>query len=155
MASSTTRSGSMENADWSFVAMEYYALILNRTYLISIKDGALCGVICRGLTSVEGAPDPLTMIVTAKLAVHGNLNDPKSYVDAKRMKRPSGANFSIPLSQISMVKYDPRKKWGMGYYPHDGRVFVEAAGGKREFIILGNQSGKEIAEHLTRYAGGA
>ncbi len=151
MVSATNRASTLENPDWSFVAMEYYALILNRTYLITIKDGALCGVVCRGLISVEGGEDPLTRIVTRKLAVHGNLDDPKSYVDAERIKQPSSANFSIPLSGISTVTHDPRKKWGMGHYPHDGRVFVEAAGKKREFIILGNQSGKEIAERLRMY----
>ncbi len=148
MISVTNRSSALEGGDWSFVAMEYYALILNRTFLITIKDGALCGVVCSGLTSIEGGGDPLTKTATGKLAVHGNLDDPKSYVNAERIKQPSNANFSIPLSKISKVTYDPRKKWGMGYYPHDGRVFVEAEGKKREFIILGNQSGKEIAERL-------
>ncbi len=154
MALATNRSSTLENADWSFVAMEYYALILNRTYLISIKDDALCGVVCRGLTSTEGGDDLITQIATRKMAVHGDLNDPKSYISAERIKRPSGANFSIPLSGISAVTHDPRKKWGMGHYPHDGRVFVEAEGRKREFIILGNQSGKEIAERLRMCAGG-
>ncbi len=154
MVSVTDRSSTSENADWSFVAMEYYALILNRTYLITIRDGALCGVVCRGLTSTEGDDDPLTKITTGKLAVHGDLNDPKSYVNAERIKQHDSANFLIPFSDISMVTYDPRKKWGMGYYPHDGRVFVESDGKKREFIILGNQSGNEIAERLRMYVGG-
>jgi len=34
----------------------------------------------------------------------------------------------------------------MGPYPHDGRVTIETYdNNKREFIILGNQSGKSIA----------
>lgn len=33
----------------------------------------------------------------------------------------------------------------MGSYPHDGKVHVKTqAGKKREFIILGNQSGEAI-----------
>jgi hypothetical protein len=148
MVSAPNHSNVMKNADWSFVAMEYYALILNRTYIITIKDGALCGVVCRGLTSIESGNDPLAKIATRKLAVHGDLNDPKSYVNVERIRQPNSANFSIPLSDISLVEHDARKKWGMGYYPHDGRIFVRAVGKKREFIILGNQSGKEIAERL-------
>src|SRR5512143_2313837 len=107
MVSVTNRSSALESGDWSFVAMEYYALILNRTYLITVKDGALCGVVCRGLTSTEGGDDPLTKIATGKMAVHGDLGDPNSYVNAERMKQSSSANFSIPLSDLSGVTYDP------------------------------------------------
>jgi hypothetical protein len=33
----------------------------------------------------------------------------------------------------------------MGEYPHDGKVYVTTKDGKRrEFIILGNQSGESI-----------
>jgi len=138
----------MENAHWSFIAMEYYALILNRTYVINIKDDALCGVVCRGLTSIEGGGDTLTRSATGKLAVNGDINDPNSYVDITAINKPHRANFCIPLSDIRQVEYTPQKKWGMGYYPHDGRVFVVTPDSKREFIILGNQSGKEIATRL-------
>jgi hypothetical protein len=34
----------------------------------------------------------------------------------------------------------------MGYYPHDGKVYIETHDGKKkEFIMLGNQSGQKIA----------
>ncbi len=37
----------------------------------------------------------------------------------------------------------------MGYYPHDGRVTIETfENKKREFIILGNQSGQDIANWI-------
>jgi hypothetical protein len=37
----------------------------------------------------------------------------------------------------------------MGYYPHDGKVYVRTKDGKnREFIILGSQSGQEIKNRL-------
>jgi hypothetical protein len=134
--------------NWSFVAMEYYALILNRTYLVHVGDGQIVGSVCRGLTAVEGGGDRLTREITARLAVQGELNDPASYVDAATLSKSHRANFAIKLSEVRSVTYDPRRKWGMGYYPHDGRVTVATSGQKREFIILGGQSGREIARRL-------
>ena len=54
-------------------------------------------------------------------------------------------NFRIPYSDITNVTYNSGKKWGMGPYPHDGKVYVTTADGKkREFIIMGEQSGSDI-----------
>ena len=133
---------------WCFVAMEYYAVMLNRTYLLTIDDRRFSGKVARGLTSTEGGIGIAGMI-TSRMAVHGDLADPSTYIVSSRISKPSRADFSIELADIASVEYTPRKKWGMGYYPHDGRVFVSAAGRRREFIILGNQSGHEIASRLT------
>ncbi len=127
-----------------FIAMEYYALILNRTYKLSIDGKILDGKVCRGITSIESGSGT-ARIITSKLAVHGDLNDPKSYVDDSLLDKSNRANFSIHLNEICSVEYTPKKKWGMGYYPHDGRIFIRTARDKREFIILGSQSGREIA----------
>jgi hypothetical protein len=128
--------------------MEYYALILNRTYLVRVGDGKILGSVCRGLTAVEGGGDRLTREITARLAVQGELNDPASYVSAATLAKSHRANFAIALSEVRSVTYDPQKKWGMGYYPHDGRVTVTTPWQRREFIILGGQSGREIARRL-------
>jgi hypothetical protein len=137
----------MIETPWSFVAMEYYALILNRTYFLTVDTQHLEGKVCRGLTSVEGGAG-LTRVATSQLAVHGQLTDPKSYIDNRLLAKSNKANFAVALSDIFSVEYTPKMKWGMGYYPHDGRVFVETAKRKRELIILGNQSGQEIASRL-------
>jgi hypothetical protein len=138
----------MTQTPWCFVAMEYYAVILNRTYLLTIDDSRFSGKVARGLTSIEGGTG-IAGIITSRMAVHGDLADPGTYISSSRISKPNRADFSIKLSDISSVDYTPRKKWGMGYYPHDGRVFVTAAGQRREFIILGNQSGHDIASRLT------
>ncbi len=138
----------MQNQDWSFVAMEYYALILNRTFRITINEESLIGIKCRGVTSIASGGDPLTRAVTAKFAVSGDFNDPNAYIDESTLIKSSSANFNIMLSDIRAVEYNPRKKWGMGYYPHDGRVFVETDNTRREFIILGQQSGSDICQRL-------
>ena len=139
---------------WTFVAMEYYALILNRTYLVSVNDVGLSAAVCRGLTAVE-AGSGLTRYITGHLAVHGDLNDPNSYVSSQLVTRPSRANFTLSHSNITSVVYNPGKKWGMGPYPHDGRVIVGTPTQRREFIILGDQSGKEIADRLSATVGRA
>lgn len=132
----------MNQSHWWFVAMEYYALILNRTFLLTISGDRLHGKVCHGITSIDSGP------VQSLMAVHGDLNDPKAYVKNDLLTKPNHADFSLPLASIISVEYTQKKKWGMGYYPHDGRVFVETATGKREFIVLGNQSGQQIASRL-------
>ena len=63
--------------------------------------------------------------------------------------RSNKANFKIKLSDIKEVHYNPNKKFGMGPYPHDGRVTIKTNDNrKREFIILGNQSGQKIANWI-------
>lgn len=131
---------------WSFVAMEYYALMLNRTYLVSVTGEKLVGVVCRGLTSDPG-PGLFNLLVTP-MVVRGDLNDPRSYVNDRRLRASDRANFTIDLKDVKNVRYDKRKKWGMGQHPHDGKVYVETASGEREFIILGAQSGEEVAARV-------
>lgn len=149
-----------------FVTMEYYALILNRTLLVLLTETYLVGVVANGLVGVRSGADPLTAIITAKLSIHGDLDNPLSYLNEKYLNRAKDldlyginllrmnrANFRIRFDDISGVTYDPRKKWGMGYYPHDGRVYVSTQGKRREFIILGNQSGRDIAGWIARKSG--
>lgn len=143
-----------------FVAMEYYYLILNRTYLVIKTSGYLIGIQANGMVSVEGGKDILTRQVTAAMAVKGDLNNPYSYIKNSYLQKvweldlldgsilqAGKANFIIKQSDIQSAVYNPAKKFGMGPYPHDGRVTIETfEQQKREFIILGNQSGEHIAQ---------
>lgn len=134
---------------WSFVAMQYYAIVLNRTYFISVYDDRVEGKVCRGITAAAvRSGDLLTRSITSKLAVHGNLDDPSCYVNHELLNQDHRANFSIAFNELESVVFDPRKKWGMSYYPHDGRVVLHTADGALELIILGRQSGQEIARRL-------
>jgi hypothetical protein len=142
-----------------FIAMEYYLLILNRTYLILLTEGSLIGIKANGLVSVEGGKHIVSKNVSDSLAIKGNLQNPYSYIKEKYIReaendnlfdgsilRKNKSNFIIKRAHIKNVSYDQRKKWGMGYYPHDGKVYIETDNSKRrEFIILGNQSGQKIA----------
>jgi hypothetical protein len=146
-----------------FVAMEYYYLILNRTFLVIKTKGFLIGIQGNGLVSVEGGKDILTRQITSNLAIKGDLTNPYSYLKNKYLEKiadlnlidgsiisANKTNFLIKLSDIKSAVYNPSKKFGMGPYPHDGRVTIETFDNKkREFIILGNQSGENIANLIT------
>jgi len=146
--------------DNHFIAMEYYALILNRSFLVLLTKEYLIGIQGNGLIGAEGGNNDLTKAITSTLAVHGDLTNPYSYLKNKYLDVVAQAdlldgsivaknktNFLISRGDIRNAWYNPAKKWGMGYYPHDGRVYIETSGHKkREFIILGNQSGKRIAD---------
>ena len=146
-------------SDNHFVAMEYYWLILNRTFLILITDNQLIGIKVHGPIGVESS-DALVNLLP--LTVDGDLQNPYSYISAKYIERikdinlksneflkVNGSNFRINKSDIVETSYDKSKKWGMGYYPHDGKVYVRTRDDrKREFIILGSQSGQDIENRL-------
>lgn len=147
-----------------FVAMEYYNLIMNRTFLILISDKYLIGLKVNGLISVEGGGDSLTRSITKNMAIQDDLQNPYSYMKSSYLRKIENLNiygedilktekpnFKINRNEIKSVTYDKRKKWGMGYYPHDGKVYVKTKNGKKkEFIILGSQSGKEIENWIKK-----
>jgi hypothetical protein len=146
-------------SDNHFVAMEYYWLILNRTFLILITDNELIGIKVHGPIGVE-SNDAVSKLLP--LTVDGDLQNPYAYISAKYIERikdvdlksnnflrADSSNFRINKSDIIETAYDETKKWGMGYYPHDGKVYVRTRDNKkREFIILGSQSGEEINNKL-------
>ena len=141
-----------------FVAMEYNGLLFNRTFLVLVTDEHLIGLKVNGLVSAESNADPITAIITSSLAIKGDLSNPYSYIKHKYLNKLesldingdeilkiSSPNFKISRKDIIAVAYDKKKKWGMGSYPHDGKVTVKTKDNKkREFIILGSQSGQEI-----------
>jgi len=147
-----------------FIAMEYYGLILNRTFLILITDKYLIGLKVNGLISVEGGSGDLSRWLSQKMVVRGDLQNPYSYIKSKyllkiedldifggEILKAQDSNFKITRRKIQSVTYDKSKKWGMGYYPHDGKVYVkEENARKKEFIILGSQSGEKIKNWILK-----
>jgi hypothetical protein len=148
--------------DNHFVAMEYYKLILNRTFLVLLTTDYLIGLQGNGAISVEGGSNIFSKEISKLFAVRGDLGNPYSYLKEKYIHEienenlfddsitlKNDTNFKIDRAKIRNAYYDPKKKWGMGYYPHDGKVYIETMHNKkREFIILGKQSGHEIATLL-------
>ena len=146
-----------------FVAMEYYNLFLNRTFLVLITKKYLIGIKANGMISVEGGGNILTEKITSFWAVRGNLQNPYSYLKESFFQKientdllsadflsENKSNFIIERSNILTVYHDSKKKWGMGYYPHDGKIYVKTIDNReREFILLGSQSGERIVSLLT------
>jgi len=143
----------MQPYAWSFVAMEYYALAMNRCFVISVDGERLRGVQCRGFTGSASGRDALARLLNRRFAVHGDPHDPSSYIDTRLRTRPRRADFALLLREIRRVEHDPRPKWGMGGIPHDGRIHLHTDRGRREFIVLGRQSGREICANLRNAAG--
>ena len=145
-----------------FVAMEYYFLILNRTFLVVKTKGYLVGIQGNGLISVEGGNNFIAREIASTMAVKGNLTNPYSYLKNSYLEKIENVdlldgsilgvnknNFLLKISDVKSVQHNPSKKWGMGPYPHDGRVTIETLKNeKKEFIILGNQSGQNIANWI-------
>ncbi len=141
------------------MAMEYHLLMLNRTFLVLLLEDCILGIKANGLVSIETGTDSFSRQVTKSLAIHGDLQNPYSYIKRKHILKSENedilgsdilsankSNFKISYKDIESVRYDTTKKWGMGYYPHDGKVYITIKyNKKRELIILGNQSGEMIS----------
>jgi len=125
--------------------------------LVLITGESIIGLVVHGIIASNDRGDPLTRLITSKLSPSGDLSNPMAYVDEKYrrkysnvdlksgdLKQISSANFRSALSEVTDVYHDPSKKWGMGPYPYDGKVYIEFGKSKREFIILGDQSGERI-----------
>ena len=149
----------------NFVVMEYYRLILNRTFWVLFTKEYLIGVQVNNVIATESSMDLFsgftTNIVLSHNIVRGDLENPYSYLKARYIMEVASidlmsdeflkmnANFRINKEEIKTAYHKPQKKWGMGYYPHNGRVIIETQNGKkREFIILGNASGQQMTNKI-------
>lgn len=126
-----------------FVAMEYYALILNRTYVVFVAPDGLYGWKVRG---------PVTnwnpLYFQRYVAI---LNDTRLMHDHDAVEKLAHlrGGFVVPRSEIASAELIYKAKWGMGGIPHAGRIRVRFASGRsREFILLGSVSQERIREEI-------
>ena len=139
--------------DWSFIALEYYALILNRTYKIFVTGDLVCGAIARGwLWSPPFVPDswqnpefyPRERILRRYEGID---------VRSSRFKQMSSWNFQLSRAEIADVEFIDAPKWGMGNVPYSGRIILHQQSGRaRELILLGVQDGPSIRDRLRLFA---
>ncbi|HKT61348.1 MAG TPA: M48 family metallopeptidase [Gemmatimonadales bacterium] len=146
-----TVSGTAAASIWSFVAMTYYGLILNRTYRIVVTDRWVCGVRVRGLLSSPPAPRPEyqdpEFYVNPRLTAKYSQFDP----DSDGFLAIDRANFRIERDAILEVERIDRRKWGMGHIPYSGRIVLHLEGGvRKELIIVGQQNIEAIVRDLAR-----
>ena len=135
--------------DWSFVALEYYALMLNRTYKVFVTDRLLCGAIVRGWLAAPILPG-------------AQWYDPEFYPRERILRRYTGIdvsspeflsrnlwNFQVDRRELADVEFNSREKWGMGSVPYSGRIHLYfRSGGGQELSLLGAQDGPGIRDRL-------
>jgi hypothetical protein len=123
--------------------MEYYGLILNRTYVVFAVQDGLYGWKAKGPVSA-GRPrfyEPYQEM----------LDDPELMRDRGAIQDLSklSGGFFIRSEDISYVEVTDKRKWGMGSIPHSGRIRIGLTTGRsREFILLGSVSPEAIRDRI-------
>jgi hypothetical protein len=126
-----------------FVAMEYYDLILNRTYVVFIAPEGLYGWKAQGPVA---AGQPKYFVPYSEMLKDSDLMNNRRAV--KRLSDLAGG-FFIPRSDILSADVIGGKKWGMGSIPQSGRVKIRTVSGKsRELILLGQVDAVSIQQSI-------
>lgn len=147
-----------------FVAMEYKGMS-NCIYKVYITDSLILGAKVNGYITVEPT------MGMGKAIPKSRMHNPEAYVDQAMDAKYENSfedrdkflaidkdNFIIRTSEIKKIYHNPKPKWGMGYYPHMGRVVIEAAKtpenrrAERELILIGDQWPPDILKLLNASA---
>jgi hypothetical protein len=153
-----TGNGDARNDLTWFAAMEYYALILNRTYKVFVTDQMLVGATVRGL--VISPLFPASSMLSQEFWVRTQAAKRYEGIDLTSAQplQMHSANFQIHWDEIAQTEYRAGRKWGMGNVPHSGRLSLRLRDGQqRELILLGRQNGsslKEKFDHLVQTSTG-
>ena len=137
------------DAKWTFVAMQYYLGVLNRTYLVFVDDGYIAGAKVKGAIASPKLRDPRwdnpLFYVAPKLASEYGAMDIASRAFLERCRE----NFRVRLSDIRRVDFTAAPKWGMGAVPYSGRVLLHPTDGKVvELILLGKRDGMSVVNRI-------
>lgn len=117
---------------WGFLAMEYYWLILNRTYLVFVATEGLYGWQAQGPVAANNRS-----YFAAYRKMLGDEEFMRNRTAIGELSRLRGG-FFLSRSEISSIEADDRQEWGMTGIPHTGRIHVHLVTGEsREFIVLG------------------
>jgi hypothetical protein len=142
--------GATGGSSW-FAAMEYFGLILNRTYKVFVTDQMVSGAKVSGLVSSPRVVEPSMFdegfwVRTPAARQYDHLD-----VTSQEFLGLDPANFQMRWHDIAKIEYRPGKKWGMGNVPYSGRLTLQhKAGRPRELILLGKQDGDALKARLGR-----
>jgi hypothetical protein len=133
---------------WGFIALEYYALILNRVRMLLVTSTEFIAINAGGPIAAPSVLsdawyEPFAYLDDRKVRAYENIT-----AQSDDLLRVSRTNWKCSLTELSSVSFDTKSKWGMGSVPYSGRVFITVKGTERELILLGNQDGKEIERAL-------
>jgi hypothetical protein len=142
-----------------FIAMEYKGLS-NCIYKVYVSDSLIFGAKVNGYITVQ--PN----YGMGKSVPKEKMHDPESFVDEKMDKydvllsdhsaflSADKDNFIVRKADIKRIYHNPKKKGGMGYYPHAGRIEIETIKtlenrkGDRELILVGDQNPGSVLSML-------
>ena len=151
-----------------FYAMEYVNIIGNRILKVWITSERIFAAKVKGMTSETTR---YSFINNTSLVVdRRKRNSPQEYANQTEEARYSEVdfnsinsieflemnkgNFIITKTNIEDSYHNPAKKWGMGRYPHNGRIILrlkkESSNNKtkREFILIGKQNKNRILNSI-------
>ncbi|HEX8713227.1 MAG TPA: hypothetical protein VF730_15205 [Terracidiphilus sp.] len=115
-----------------FVAVEYYWLVMNRTYLVFIAPEGLYGWLAQGPFAVSSRSyfEPYRRMLADEEFM-------RDRIAIKKLSELRGG-FFLDRSEIASIASDARYEWGLAGIPHTGRIHLRLISGeRREFIILG------------------
>ncbi|WP_233840660.1 hypothetical protein [Dyella sp. 2HG41-7] len=137
----------------NFIGMEYYAGILNRTFLVCGFRSSVCGVRIRGVISnplylpPAQAVDPMAYVDQGLLARYTDVT-----LESMDLVSLDDANFRYTRADIESISLDMQPKWGMGNVLYSGRVLMKLKESKaREFILLGLQDVQQVIDQLASF----
>lgn len=144
----------------TFVAMEYRGMS-NLIYQVYVTKQFISGIKVNGYISVK---NPMGIGYSVP---ENELNDPEAYINPSMKSKYSGVNpisdtilnmdrenFIINRKEVEKVYNNPKKKWGMGYYPYSGRIIIiyhkttKSKQSVRDLILVGHQNAGEILNFL-------
>jgi hypothetical protein len=133
---------------YGFVAMEFYWLILNRTFLVFVSpDGIFGWKACGPVTNANRRYfEPLQAMVEDREFMRD--------LPAIRKLAHLPGGFYIPRSEVALIASDDRNQWGMGGIPHSGHILVHHTSGKtNSFILLGEIIPEEARDRIVSALG--
>ncbi|MHA4810016.1 hypothetical protein ACX0G9_18020 [Flavitalea flava] len=139
-----------------FVAMEYKGL-LNCIYKVYVTDSLILGAKVNGYITVQpnfGIGHAVGWKVMHIPDAYVNRKMDSKYenilADYEEFMKADKQNFIIRRADVKDIFHDPTPKWGMGYYPHTGKIIIQAINTvknvkpERELILVGDQNPKEV-----------